>query len=187
MHNWGTNTMTKAKSKTPEADTPKGRQQFFTAQANRRLKAEADARTKALAKAKAKAKALIEANRKPAYAKANKYMPVGFGDELREVLQLITITEVVEMAEIMGVASQELRTPAGIAMDIKDIECYEGGVKNAVDSMKYWFHAGPAIADGKGSTYVLLQGSVLSWLIDSIMFQITYHGLDILSELGIPL
>lgn len=126
--------------------------------------------------------------RKPVYTKPNKHQPTGFAVELREVLKAITITEVSMLAEILNVQDQQLMTQAGIKMDIQDIECYEGGVKNAIDSFEYWFQAGPATTQGNDKNkYVLIKGSVLNWVLDAIMFRVSYDGLKVLPDLGIPL
>lgn len=128
------------------------------------------------------------ARRLPVYTKPNLHQPIGFADDLRGALKAITITEAAMLAEIMNVHAQELMTQAGIKMDIQDIECYEGGVKNAADSFDYWFHAGPATTMGDDKNkYVLIKSNVLNWLLDCIMFRMSYDGYKILTKLGIPL
>ncbi len=116
----------------------------------------------------------------------NKYIKEGLFDKLQEGLSELRTRDVMRIAHQLGVLGQKLHTGQGTEVDIEDIECIEGSDKFARDSNYYWFWAGPELKGSpRGHMYTTVKGTILDWLVDNILFQLSYGGWDILEALEI--
>lgn len=98
------------------------------------------------------------------------------------------IRDVMRVAHQLGVLGQTVYDEQGGELKIEDVECIEGSEKAARSSRFYWFWAGPELikADSEnGHIYTTVRGTVLDWLIDNILFQLSYNGWNVIDKLEI--
>lgn len=121
---------------------------------------------------------------KPKFKHPNKHIPPGFFERLRRSLKNLSMRDVVRLANQLNILSHTFYDEQGNSLTVEDVECIEGSSKYASDSRKYWFYGGPEII-GENSLYTLFYGSILDWLIDNILFRVSFTGMCLLETLEI--
>ena len=120
------------------------------------------------------------------FSHPNKFIQAGLFDQLQEGLCHLKIRDVIRVAHQLGVLGQTVYDAQGNELHIEDIECAEGDHVLARESDLYYFWAGPELSETvRGHMYTTVSGTVLDWLIDNIMFQLSYNGWDVIEKLEI--
>ncbi len=112
--------------------------------------------------------------------------PQGTFDEVRACLLDMSTSQVLELAEILKIQNQTLKTPFG-DMKAWDFLCHEvdGFDKLAVHTRWVEWWGGPELTTTVGFTRV--RGSFLDWLLDNILYRMSYTGRKVIKLLGLPL
>lgn len=98
------------------------------------------------------------------------------------------IRDAIRVAHQLGVLGQSVYDSQGTELKIEDVECLEGCEVLARNSRLYYFWAGPELKESaRGHIYTTVSGTVLDWLIDNILFQLSYNGWDVIEKLEIEL
>lgn len=96
----------------------------------------------------------------------------------------MTTSQVFELAEKLKVQNQILITPYG---DLRpyDFLCHEGFDKLALHTQWVGWWGGPELQTAVAFTRV--SGSFLDWLLDNILYKMSYDGWEVTKLLGLPL
>ena len=124
------------------------------------------------------------------YTKDNFFIKPGLFDELRSTLACLTCEEVVLLAEELRMCGQKLCTDNGQQVTVDDIECIEGRDTLCGDTRLYWFYAGPERKFDTGvggDPFVTMKGTLLNWITDCVLLQLTYEGWDLMRRIRLPL
>lgn len=118
--------------------------------------------------------------------------PPGTFDDLHDALQYLILEDVFDLLQMLGMHNQLVRDDSGQELTIADIICVEGSGVVAAESRRYYFYGGPervidTSQSGDGAAFQLIHGTVLQWLLDCILFRMTYDGWDVTRKLGLPL
>ena len=129
---------------------------------------------------------MMEATPITRFTHPNKYVTPGLFDTLQAGLCHLKIRDVMRVAHQLGVLGQTIHDGQGTELKIEDIECIEGCNTLARNSRYYWFWAGPELKSSPhGHMYTTVSGTVLDWLIDNILLQLSYTGWDVIEALEI--
>lgn len=131
---------------------------------------------------------------RPKYKTPNKHIWPGLVDDVVDTLEDLDMSTCVWiMTKLKMQALQCWFSPNGEEMNIEDLACMYGCNYPAAQAGPVNFYAGPEKNYDTGLTgcedhrFVLIQSSVLYFVLDAILFRLSQQGVKVFEELEIPL
>jgi len=121
------------------------------------------------------------------YKDPNKYIAPGLLDDVYECLKFIRLGEAVDILRKLGCSNLCFQTKGYNYTDLEELILTEDE-NGYIDAMgPVFFHGGPQQNDSEDYKFVLVQGTVLCFVVDTILYQVSMHGYDVFQKAGIPL
>lgn len=124
------------------------------------------------------------------YAYKNKYIHQEFIDDLYRTLEFCRLEHACRILNQLGVAGTQVLDDTGHYVTIAELICWYGESALCKTVFPIYFYGGPereSIFEALEDQYVLMKGSVLTFLLDSILLAVSIKGYDILEPMDLPL
>ena len=130
-------------------------------------------------------------NLKPTkYVAPNKFIPPGFVEDLHEVLQWCQMEDAVHIMKALHLENYKVSNDIGHQYNIEELSAIHSPQTYCKSVGPVWFYAGPEKEiDSQDSRdrFSFISASVLSLVMDCVLFRVSTEGYDVLKQLEIPL
>lgn len=123
----------------------------------------------------------------------NKYITPGLVTDLWETLNYMAMEDAVEFMKNLKCEALECFDERGGSYNIEDLAEMFGPHELAFEVEPIWFYGGPEKTYQKGLSgcmdhrFTLMKGSALTFVLDTILYQVSKHGYAVFRDLSIPL
>lgn len=124
------------------------------------------------------------------YKYTNVFIKPGLVDELYEICKYWTLGDCARTFKVLHVDSSEIVTDSGDYLSIHGLIHKYNNREYAINIHPIWFYAGPELLQDtsiSSNPFKLISGSVLAWVIDVILYEVSISGPKVLDRLEISL